>query len=444
MKKICTLLLVSFIIQLINAQDYPDLLIDSIHYDRQSIESSTGMITSSFDFTAYSYDDEDLLTQTRKPTIINSYSYSPNEIIINSERINNDGTLETIGRTTRILEEGRVINTKNELFNNGVWTNLIMETTVYNTEGYDSLNVTQVWSNDDWKILNQREKGFDVEGNIIKEENYSYNDDLEELEPSNGYLATYDQNGKISTRTTMTANSSMEFELSEFTDYIRDSEGLLSMVTECAYDGNGDCIFTNRTTYDRTALESYTVSYFNRSGTDWDKWRSRIYFYGPQVYSSQPDSSLIYNFSSDTPEDSLLFIRYYYNYELLPDGRLFNKIEFYKLDLDFDNGWVKESENHLFYWIRALTNIDEPTEKETGVSIYPNPVKSGGLLNIDLPTDFNGINDVEVYDFSGRMVMSAKMERGMTLLAPPEEGIYLIQIKKDGVLIESKKQVVIR
>lgn len=423
------------------AQDFPLLLIDSTYYESNTVNTSTGIIDSFYAFTGYSYDEDDRLVQTRRRTIINSYTYLPNLTIINSESKNSDGDWEVRGRTT-INEEGDIKTTTVEIINNGAWLNLVKGTVFYNAEGYDSLTLTDVGINGEWVQESSRKKYFDAEGHIIREEGHAYDSELEQFVPQSGYVNTYYQDGRTKTNTTLRVNASMEFEPDVFTDNIRDTNGLLSIIIECVYDENGDCLLSKQSTYDRTDSESYTVNFFNRVGTEWEKWRSRIYFYGPMVYSAQPDSSLIYNFSPDNPDDSLLFIKYYYSYELLPDGRLFNRTEFHKLDEEFDNGFVRSDTDHFFWIQEEVTNIDEPTDAEPQISVYPNPVKRGRLLNID--ADLSRIDEVEIYDLFGRLVKTMKVSEGMNLFAPSHEGMYTILFKKNRVLVGISKQMVER
>ena len=150
MKNIFTFVsIVVFTIQLSKAQDFPLLLIDSTYQERNTVNTSIGIIDSFYAFTGYSYDEDDRLVQTRRRTIINSYTYLPNLTIINSESKNSDGDWEVRGRTT-INEEGDIKTTTVEIINNGAWLNLVKGTVFYNAEGYDSLTLTDVGINGEW------------------------------------------------------------------------------------------------------------------------------------------------------------------------------------------------------------------------------------------------------------------------------------------------------
>ena len=87
-----------------------------------------------------------------------------------------------------------------------------------------------------------------------------------------------------------------------------------------------------------------------------------------------------------------------------------------------------------------VSNINNKTDIKT--SIYPNPVKTGSMINVD----FNSLESdalVEVYDMFGRIISTDQGNVQLKIQSPKSAGIYLLRITLPSKVISEYKLVVI-
>jgi hypothetical protein len=89
-------------------------------------------------------------------------------------------------------------------------------------------------------------------------------------------------------------------------------------------------------------------------------------------------------------------------------------------------------------------NIDNP---DASLSVYPNPVQNGQEVTLvidNLSTDSDNIQ-IEIFDLSGKRVYARNVAGSGQVIDRVQidekmsQGIYLVQTRIDGVLIETKK-----
>ena len=441
MKKIYTLVLFLFTSYLGFTQNYIPLVIDSSYLEVNTLLSD-GTILNNTTHAAYSYNDEDLLEQLRQPQSRQNYFYEPNKTIIIAETLEADNTWTPTRRTTLTYANEQLESDKEERFNLGEWSNRELINYFYDEMGQDTLRITFSWtSTDGWEELSKIEKGYDQWGNLIKSETFTSSNGT--YIPFIGFRALYD-NDRILNRTSLNNNlGAADFQEFSFIAYAYDSEERLDSVTTCGFN-NGNCINGALITYDYSVTEQISIDVWDWIDEEWIMTETQVNFLGPEIYSSQPDSTLTYIYEENNPEPKLISCTYS-SYTDLGNNEVYYKTELRRFDEEIINDWYLRAFQEIFYRLEMPTNTVESVQPDKTVTVYPNPIKAGERFNIDLEdanANTSEMFEVMVYDMMGRLVISAKLREGATLSAPKNEGLYTLVFLQNGKQIGSSKQMV--
>ncbi len=80
------------------------------------------------------------------------------------------------------------------------------------------------------------------------------------------------------------------------------------------------------------------------------------------------------------------------------------------------------------------------TQRSTEITIYPNPVATGKVLNLSLPEGVEKVN-ISIYDLAGKLIRHYSRVSG-SIATPETMGVYLLHIQLPGGIIETQKIVV--
>jgi DNA gyrase inhibitor GyrI len=81
----------------------------------------------------------------------------------------------------------------------------------------------------------------------------------------------------------------------------------------------------------------------------------------------------------------------------------------------------------VFSGIRAqLVQTEAATNMETTMYFYPNPVEN--VLNVGIKNQENTALEATVYDMTGRVMLSQKIQNGQIDMSELVAGAYLVQI----------------
>ena len=85
--------------------------------------------------------------------------------------------------------------------------------------------------------------------------------------------------------------------------------------------------------------------------------------------------------------------------------------------------------------------IDE-AKQIIGAVLFPNP--STGSFSIDLPQSVTGLVEVSVVDLTGKVILdNSRLENGVNSYGIENKGVFVISIRLDGVIVETKRLMVI-
>ena len=88
-----------------------------------------------------------------------------------------------------------------------------------------------------------------------------------------------------------------------------------------------------------------------------------------------------------------------------------------------------------------VTNTPRPIEVNSNIKIYPNPVRKGENLTLELETRHHSA-EISFYDITGRRLFYTQTNADeMNIPAPTKDGIYVVSVKK-GMIEEAMKFVV--
>jgi hypothetical protein len=93
----------------------------------------------------------------------------------------------------------------------------------------------------------------------------------------------------------------------------------------------------------------------------------------------------------------------------------------------------------------VLVGIEEPVEKPSDLTIYPNPTT--GIFTIDLGSDNGSRNSrIDVYSATGQLVLSQHLTetRSRFDLQSHPAGIYFLRINSDGQIVKQGKLLIVR
>ncbi len=86
-------------------------------------------------------------------------------------------------------------------------------------------------------------------------------------------------------------------------------------------------------------------------------------------------------------------------------------------------------------------STNEP-KQNIGAVLFPNP--STGSFSIDVPQSVSGLVEVSVIDLTGKVIVdSALPTNGLHTYAIENKGVFVISIRLDGVVVETKRLLVI-
>ncbi|MCL2097528.1 MAG: carboxypeptidase regulatory-like domain-containing protein [Bacteroidales bacterium] len=81
-------------------------------------------------------------------------------------------------------------------------------------------------------------------------------------------------------------------------------------------------------------------------------------------------------------------------------------------------------------WHKLCPNVR--SQVQTAITVYPNPVNAGGILNLSLPEELNNLT-VNIYDLNGNLVRQQKAIYNAVIM-PHQSGMYIIEIQlPDGM-----------
>ncbi len=76
------------------------------------------------------------------------------------------------------------------------------------------------------------------------------------------------------------------------------------------------------------------------------------------------------------------------------------------------------------------TNSREPVKKPDPIHVFPNPVRKGEKLSIQIPENGNDV-ELSLYDLTGKKIYFAPVFNNLTEInAPSKEGIYILTVEK--------------
>jgi len=93
-----------------------------------------------------------------------------------------------------------------------------------------------------------------------------------------------------------------------------------------------------------------------------------------------------------------------------------------------------------------LTNLSLNNYENQEVSLFPNPIATGGLLTVELGSNYLGNNEIQIFGLTGALVLeSTSSGNHITLRLPNlEAGLYLVRIVNESNIISEVKLVIMR
>jgi hypothetical protein len=89
-----------------------------------------------------------------------------------------------------------------------------------------------------------------------------------------------------------------------------------------------------------------------------------------------------------------------------------------------------------------LTDINPPIRNPLAIQVYPNPVKIGGNLTVQLPMA-GGSVELSLYNLTGRKVLSNFItNNSIEITAPLKTGLYILAIKYQNAIVHEKILVI--
>ena len=81
-------------------------------------------------------------------------------------------------------------------------------------------------------------------------------------------------------------------------------------------------------------------------------------------------------------------------------------------------------------------------KQEIATVLYPNP--STGSFSIDVPHSVTGLVEVSVLDLNGKVMLDSTLEsNGVNTFAIENKGVFIVSVRLDGVIVETKRLLVI-
>jgi hypothetical protein len=112
----------------------------------------------------------------------------------------------------------------------------------------------------------------------------------------------------------------------------------------------------------------------------------------------------------------------------------------YKLDENFNDWWISSNTYRSFYYYGNETQINNKTELNSNIEIYPNPATT--QINVKINSNNNSSGSIELFSIDGKQMRSLKLNNGNNVLNTYglKQGMYFIVVNSNEI---AKKQKII-
>ncbi len=442
MKKLYLLAIAFVFTNSIQSQNYTPLILDSLSSWSWFFDPEENDTIISETWSAFSYDPNDRLIQTRNPTSRINYAYGVDTTYLMSETVAMNGQWNNFSRSTTIFQNGQVLTKRNERYQNNLWENSALYSYFYQGPGEDTLLLLQHWDNLQWVNFYKKEKTFSLTGNNTEEAEY-YADGNSELVYNRGKLFEYNNSNQLIAEIGVNISVNGPYYTTEI-NRSYNNDGLVDSIKRCdfAYPNDGTCKNAFMTTYNYQNPQTIIESSFRWKDEKWNYTGKTLTFEGPEIYSNLPDSVLTYIYYTDSLTN-LLYRRQYLLYEEIENDTVYFKKEEYRYDIP-SNEWLLIKRQEEWYHIKEVVHTEKvfanPLESLT---MFPNPCQPGQTLNIQNDLQYEPDLEIFIFDTKAQLISVNKLDPQASFRAPYHEGVYTFLVWQNGRLIGTSKQVVI-
>jgi serine protease AprX len=86
--------------------------------------------------------------------------------------------------------------------------------------------------------------------------------------------------------------------------------------------------------------------------------------------------------------------------------------------------------------LQEITSTRDFASGKNDLTIYPNPLTDGDMLNIKVPEDFGSLITLELYDITGKLVVNRRLQAlagwaGLQSMPALDKGLYLVSVRSE-------------
>jgi hypothetical protein len=392
---------------------------------------------------AYSYDGIDSLMQIRTSNWRFKFSYNGSIKIMIRENLDTAGNwVDTYRKTTQFNANGQVSSELGENLLQGISTPSTLFTFHYNAFGKDTFWLGQLWNNGVWESFRHRDRKYDLEGNMIEEAEYFY-DNNGEAEYNRGELFEYDAQNRLVQQIHVNGSINGPYYTSRLNWHFN-GENQVDTLVRCHYVSSSslECENVGMATYQYFGNDSTRQSQFNWVDGAWSYYGYYLNFLNTPVYGPEPDSILFFHFSKDNQEYTHV-TRQLFHYEEIGDNMFY-----------FTNySWRYFSNQMVWFltkieqrWYRKSLMVNTKNEKFDlpEISLWPNPCRSKELINLGSLPQINN-RSIGIFDGTGRKNLWQNIsdaQEQTQIVAPSQPGNYSIILFHGEVPIAMSKVLV--
>lgn len=434
MKKSVAFLIAFLAIQILQAQNYIPLKIDSLYGYYWELGFEFDTITGEY-YSGFTYDTNDSLVQRRSEGTRINYAYDADTAFILVETTVNN-TWSPNSRSKTVFSGGKEVSKLIENYSDNTWINGVKYTNSYNSAQQHIQQLQQLWSNNAWVNFYKKESIYNPAGQKTEEAEY-YTNNNGDWEYNRGQRYQYDNAGHQTELIYINSSVNGPYFTSRF-NWSYGNDNLVDTIQNCHYNypDNGVCNPVFLTAYNYSMPGNTEIKTFLREDNNWSLKGKEVEFEGPGIYSGLPDSILYFSFLPST-QTYKLSDRRYFHYQELPNGTIYFKEE-KRTDYGIGGGWILTSLREEWYHLANTVGVKQPSDKDKNVDIFPNPCSPGTPLNISA----GNFDEILIFDELGRLVASQTDTSFGLIQAPMKQGVYTLVLMKDVKLVGRAKQVV--